>query len=281
MQVAGGLEPEGEAEDPALAQPLSDRLRLVGLQQRQLLAKHVSERTVGRPATVGQAAPDAPQRLRCRAGQPVGELADQPRLAHARIADDRHQAGPPKLAHARVAGLQQLQLAVAADERRSRLRSQARRRPCAQQQPAGGARTDRLREPELEPAPGRRRGALTDHDLAGLGGVRKPPRRRDRAARELRGAGHHHLARVDPDPQGDRSAGALAQPPADRKRGVKRPRDLVLLANGHPERRQNLIAEARLDPSPRLEHLLRHHLVDLAEPGVKAFRIRAFDLSHP
>ena len=69
----------------------STTLRRVALEDPEVLLQHLAERPVGDPAPVREAAAGAPQRLRRLLAEPAPELAHEPRLADAGVADDRHE----------------------------------------------------------------------------------------------------------------------------------------------------------------------------------------------
>ena len=89
IEIAGDVEAERQAEDLAAGEPLQHGRVL--LPQAELLAEHVGERAVGHAAAVGEAAAE-PKRRPGR--QPLPELADEARLAHARLTNDRRGAAP-------------------------------------------------------------------------------------------------------------------------------------------------------------------------------------------
>ena len=115
----------------ALAEQRADRRRggLVRRQHVELL-QHLDDRPVGDPLAVGEAAAADDGRL--DRGQ---NLRDQPRLADAGIADDRHQLAAPLGLHALPRLPDERELALASDERRP---MPSLRRLAHAQEPVGG-----------------------------------------------------------------------------------------------------------------------------------------------
>ena len=164
VEIAGDVETEREAEDLAAGEPLQRVLGRVLLAQAELLSQHVGERAVGHAAAVGEAATE-PKRGPGR--QPLPELADEARLAHARLTHDR---GEPRAAfrlRAREHVLEPLELAPATHEPCFQAVAAAwpPRRAHPPELPADDAaflpfRLDRPRLAELERAADEGRGAL-------------------------------------------------------------------------------------------------------------------------
>ena len=137
-------------------------LGAVALQDAGLGLDRLGKGPEGRAVAVGQGpalAPGDPRGRRPRAGQPVGQLGQEPALADAGVADDGDQLGPGAVAGAGGGGRQRLQLAVAGHQRR--------------EAPAGGGRPGpgRERRPRGHRVAGARRGragrAVGDRPLGG------------------------------------------------------------------------------------------------------------------
>src|SRR6266550_2940253 len=116
----------------ALAQLLFGCLRRVGLENAGLGLDDLAERPEGHSVAIGKRAALPPgDQLRVGSDM-VEQLEDEPALADAWDADDRHQLWGSLLARASQCSDQDVQLARAADQRRSRdLRGiNAVARPC-------------------------------------------------------------------------------------------------------------------------------------------------------
>ena len=120
-----------------------------------------------------------------------GELVDEARLAHAGVAEDGEELGAPVAHRARVGVLEQLELGIAADERR--LEAAVAHAVVADAghgpRPDGLAASDLDRADvlELEPAEGEALRAGADQDLVGLRGLLEPRGDVDGLARRERG----------------------------------------------------------------------------------------------
>ena len=108
-----------EEVDPRLLQPFArgervhvrlriERERLVLAEE--LLVEQVAEGRVGHPLAERDAAADPAHRLGRLVGEPAPELADEPALADARVADDRDEERALLLGGAAVRGAQDLEL---------------------------------------------------------------------------------------------------------------------------------------------------------------------------
>ena len=116
VELGVGLVAEHEPEDLVAAEPLRHRLGRVRLEQAELLAQHVGDRAIGRARAVGDAAPGAAERLGRGRRKLLPELADEPRLADAGVAGDRHEPRCALGDDAPVGGPERLELGRAADE---------------------------------------------------------------------------------------------------------------------------------------------------------------------
>src|SRR5206468_11754242 len=88
----------------------------VALQDAEMLLQHLREWPVGDALAVRKAPPGPPQRLRRAAAKVVPELAQEPRLADARIAENRQKLRLPLIRDLFVDTLERLHLVVAADK---------------------------------------------------------------------------------------------------------------------------------------------------------------------
>ena len=196
-------------------------LRGVGVEHLRVRLDDLGQRPVADPVAVGEAAP-AHDPVRRRAGLEGREqLAHQPALADARLAVDRDEVRTALGDGAAVQRGEQLELPVAADERRAGRRERALGDRLLGQQLEGvqrlrlAAHGELAHRPEVEVARGPR-GSLTDEHLPGRGGLLEPRGRVDRVARGERLAGArvddgHHGAGVDPHPQLERHPEALLE----------------------------------------------------------------------
>ena len=107
----------GVAQHPHLGQR---RRRVVGVQHAELALGDLGQRPEGDAVAVRQTATADDARLGGRR-----ELGDQPALADARLAVDRHQVGAPLVGDAAEQAAQQLELGVASDQRRAQARDPA------------------------------------------------------------------------------------------------------------------------------------------------------------
>src|SRR5438105_10932086 len=137
-----------------------------------MLAQDLGERPVRDCLPVGEAAARAPQRLRRFVGEPLPELAHEPCLADAGVAEDRDQPGPSLVDDGSIRGEQPFELVVPADEGSPEAAHAAgaheRERPhepLAYEAFGLPLRLDRLRLAELERAANRSGGALSDQYL--------------------------------------------------------------------------------------------------------------------
>ena len=136
-------------------QLLADPLRPVGLDDRTRPPEELDDRQTRDRRRVGKAVPFEAEAV----GQAPAELADQPRLADARLAGDGHHL--PLAPHRRrQSAPQEVQLVVTADEARATA--------------ARGLPSLEPIEPERRPSPGRRAERGTDRTP---GPGRAPPRR--------------------------------------------------------------------------------------------------------
>ena len=195
----------------------------------------------------------------------VGQLVEQPRLAHTRIADqgdDLALSGRGQLARP----LQRRQLALAADEGREpapgcRLETRARRADARQIE-----RLDRLRQalhrhlpqgPQVQEAFGEAGGRRGQPDRSGARQLLHPARevdgRADRVvvhAEVVADRAHQDLARMQADPRADLEAMALAHPLGlarhrllDRERGIAGAHRVVLVGDRRPEQGHDAVAQ--------------------------------------
>ena len=188
--VAASLSPSSERIAAAAASS--------GRQHVELL-QHLDDRPVGDPLAVGEAAAADDRRVDRRQ-----QLRDQPRLADAGVADDRHQLaallGPhalPRLPHER-------ELALTPDEQRV---VPPLRRVAHAQQPVGGNRLglalqlERLDRLDLDRVANERERRLPDQHLARLRRLLQPRGDVDRiAGRQPLLRPGHDLARHHADP---------------------------------------------------------------------------------
>ena len=281
LEIAGDVETERQAEDLAAGEPLQHVFGRVLLAQAEFLSQHVGERAVGHAAAVGEAATE-PKRRPGR--QALPELADEARLAHARLTHDRGEPRAPVRLRAREHVLEPLELALATHEPRFQAVPAARppRRAHPPELPAGDAallplRLDRPRLAELERAADEGRGALPDEYVAGLrrlfearGHVHRVAGR-ERAA--LARAADHDLAGIDADPQREPAAEELLQPLLHPESDLQRPLGVVLLGCGRAEHGDDRVADELLDRSAAERDLRFHRVVEAVEQVARVLRV--------
>src|SRR5438552_19190978 len=95
MEADADVETEGETEDLAPGQATPHLLRRIALEDPEVLLEHLAEWPVGDPVPVRETASGPAKRGRVLAGEDIEELSHQPRLADARLADNRHEMGLP------------------------------------------------------------------------------------------------------------------------------------------------------------------------------------------
>ena len=261
------------------------------------LLQDLGERPVGDAVAVREAAPDEDP----RALEPREQLAHEPALADAGVAVDRDELRALLGDDALLQREQEVELAVAADERRVHPRQPARlgvRRLTEQQEGAHGLlpAAQLLLTEVVEDEPGSGAGgALGDDRLAGLGELLEPGGGVDGDAGDDRLAGRRierrdGLAGVDPgaDLHGDpvrplEARVQLDEPVANRERRAKRAGGIVLVRVRHAEHRHHRVADVLLDgPALRLDlaahggEPLAHHVTQLldVEPVGKLRRAR-------
>src|SRR5262245_53080654 len=119
MHVAGDVQTEREPQDLAGAEAVQRDLRRVALQEAEMLLQHLAQRPVRRPASVWQAAARPAKRAGRLVRKPLAELADEPGLADAGVAEDGHALRPAFAHRPPVCAAEALELLVAAHERLS------------------------------------------------------------------------------------------------------------------------------------------------------------------
>ena len=92
----------------------------VAIDDRGLRPDHLAKRPVDDSRSVREAAALTERRRDLALCEPPAELQAQPGLAHARLPDHRHEVRPALALDALVHGVEQLELVLAADERRLR-----------------------------------------------------------------------------------------------------------------------------------------------------------------
>ncbi len=274
IEIAADVEAERQAEDLAAGEPLEHGLGRVLLPQAELLAEHVGERAVGDAAAVGEAAAE-PKRGPGR--QPLPELADEARLAHARLTDQSGEPRAPVRLRARDQILEPLELALATHELGCQAVPAARpprRGSPPEYLPAHDPARfplglDRPRLAELERVAEEGRGALPDERVAGLrrlfearGDVHRVARR-ERAP--LAGAADHDLAGVDADPESEPAAEELHQPLLHPERDLRCPLGVVLLGCGRAEHGDDRVADELLHRPAAQRDLGLHRVVEAVE----------------
>jgi len=116
VQPVRDIEPERKTEPAAVTETLDDNLRRIAVEKPEVLTQHFRERPIGDAVPVREAAAGALQRLRLLRGKPGPQLTDEPRLADAGIAHDRHQVRLTRIHDLLVDGTELLELALAPDE---------------------------------------------------------------------------------------------------------------------------------------------------------------------
>ena len=106
MQVARDVQPECEAEDLALVEPVAHHVGRVALEDAEVLFQNFAERPVGDALAVGETSPRSAQRLRLRLRKLLPQLADQTCLADAGVAENRDEDRMRSLDRAAVGGLE-------------------------------------------------------------------------------------------------------------------------------------------------------------------------------
>ena len=172
MQPRIRLMAEREGEDAVAAEAIEDCLLGLGVIQAIPAAQDLGQRLVGGSATVGQAAAQMPVEALAKT---LPKLADERRLPHAGLSEDRDQVRLAAAEDALVRELQQVELGAPADENAPARRHTARSVPRQRAQEPVGAhavlaalRRDHVQLTELEAAGGGRRGPLSYEDVACL-----------------------------------------------------------------------------------------------------------------
>ena len=272
MQVARDVEAEREAEDLAVPEQLADALGRIVLADGQVLLDHLADRPVGDLA-IRKAAPRALQRVRRLAREPSPELANEPGLAHSRVAHDRDEVRLLLRDGATVGRLKQVELGLPADEDRF-----------TSPDPAGPHEGDRAPEPaasnaaglslrldlpgllELERSANGCDRPVADQDLSGLRRLLEPRRNIDgiagqEGAADPRGP-DHDFARVHADADGQAVAEQLLHTPAHREGGVEGALGVVLLRRRSAERGEHRVARELLDRTAGRRNLSLHRVVE-------------------
>ena len=284
VQLARDVEAESEPEDGAFAEHAEDSLRRVAVEQAEVLPDDLAERPVRTGRPVGRTAAGATQRLRRLGAAPRPELAQQTRLADARLTHDRDGLGPAGRARALVRLAQLRELGVAADERGAQAGEPARAHEGerADELPARhtfrlALRLDAHRGVELERPGDQRGGSFADEDLARVGGLLEPRGHVDGVPGDerapLAGPADHHLARVDAYAQGESAAEVVRQPAPHRERGVQGPLDVVLVRRRDAERGHDRVAGELLDGAAGSLDLVRHRVVEAIEQRARALGV--------
>ena len=206
------------------------------------LLQHLDHRPVGDPLPVGEAAAADDRRL--DRGQ---KLRGQPRLADARVADDRDQLAALLGLHTLPRLPEERELALASDEQRL---VPPLRRLAHAQEPVGRDRLglalqlERLDRLDLDCVAGERERRRSDQHLARLGRLLQPRRDVDRVAgrQPLLGAGHD-LARHHADPP---LQPELGQRVAHLDRRPQSAQRVVLVQHRHAEHRHHGVADELL-----------------------------------
>src|SRR6266542_2403432 len=272
VHVFGRGEAEGEGETVAFANPLRDRLARLALEDPEVLLQHLEEGPVRDSLAVREATAGPEQRLRRFGAQPLPELADEPRLADAGIADDRDQLRLATSGHPAVCVLQLCQLAVATDEGRPQSADAARahQRQGAHELAALNTarlslRVDRPRLSEFECAADGRDCPFADEDLARAGGLLQPRADVDGVAGHeraaLTGPPDDDAAGVDPDAKGETIAEQLREAPLHRERDMERALGVVFVRRRSAERSHHRVTDELLDRAARPLDLGRHRQI--------------------
>src|SRR5262249_45297956 len=252
----------------------------VRLQDPRLRLDHLAERPVAHALPVWQRASLPPVRQHAAVLDRLEELADEAALADPRDADEGQELRGALLAHACESADDLLDLALAADERRPRLRREidpeARMRlhglphPNRRLLPLG---VDRLVLAVVDRLRGRAIGRLAGEDAVHRRGRLQPRRGVDAVARRhtlsclwLPLEVDQSLARVHRDP--DLELPLLGDPIADRQRGTHRPLRIVLPCNRSTEQRHHGVADELLHRSaPALELVAKPLVVRAQDAG--------------
>src|SRR4051794_8763563 len=175
MDPGRHVEAQREPEDSPLPEPAQHSLGGVALQDPEMLAKDLGEGPVGGSLTVREAAPRSPKRFRTDSLELLPELADEPRLAEARVSEDGHELRATLRDGGLVGPHQRGELRLSLDEARPQPGNSARAHE--RERPQEAARLDPLTLPlrrenreraELESPSDRGCRALSHEDLARL-----------------------------------------------------------------------------------------------------------------
>ena len=169
------------------------------------LPKQLAQRPKCDPFTVGWAAADEHGRLRREPGQ---QLPSEPRLADTRLTHERDNARPRAAHDLRVEAVEQLELALAADQRCVVTVRQGRRLLVQRLEPISRhlapISPQRFQQPRVDSVCEQGVRRLADQDLAGSGSLLEPRADCDWGSGErhvaLTGTAGDDLPRLDPDP---------------------------------------------------------------------------------
>ncbi len=271
MPVVAGLVAGGEERAGVGAELVPGLVGRIGVDDPALGAQHLAERPVDDPRAVGEAAADAYVGRRGLLAQAVLVLAQHPRLAHAGLADDRHELRRALAHDTLVERSERSQLVLAPDERRLARRTGAAQRVLGDQPLRLPGRhrlrlaleLERLELAVVDRRVGGAHRALADRHAPGTGGALQTGRHVHRVADHRVGLAHcarQHLARVDPHAQVEvhprrqvlvhlRHRVLHAEPGADRALGV------VLVSHRCAEDRHHVVADVLVDRAPEARHL--------------------------
>src|ERR671936_77575 len=192
VQIPRDVETERQPENLAVAESLECDFWRVALQEAQVLLQDFAEGPIRRSRSVRETSTRVAQRLGALVGKALPELAREPCLADARIAENRYEAGPTLVHDRAVSGAEAVEVPIAADERVCEAADAARPHERERTHDAlrGDSlrlafRLDDLRRIELESPAGRGHGALTGKDHSWAGRLLQASGRHDRVAGEL------------------------------------------------------------------------------------------------
>jgi hypothetical protein len=284
MNPSPHVETKREAEDAPFPEPAERSLRGVALQNPEVLPEDLGEGPVGGSLAIREAAPRASQRLRTGFVELLPELADDPRLAEARISQDGHQLRAT-LRDCRLVGSRQPgELRLTPDEARAQAGKSTRAHQ--RQRPEEASRLDplplplRLEDrgcPELEGAADSGCRARPDEHLAGLRSLFEARSDVDRVAADEGAARARRpdddFAGVHADPGGKRVAEELAQPVLHGESCVQGPFGVIFLGRGRPKGCHHCVACELLDRAPGGLDLRRHRGVEALQKHADALGV--------